>query len=375
MRPAMDDRIYWIGFTYVRGIGAVRFRGLLQAFNNMQIAWNASASQLLEVGLSQRIVENFQQVRCQIDLERIWNNIQKAGINVLTWDDEIYPRRLKEIDQPPPVLYTLGELTVQDEWAAAIVGTRRMTGYGRQVTEELAELLAHHGVTVVSGLARGVDAAAHQTTLKHGGRTIAVLGSGVDRIYPPEHRKLAEEIAKNGAVISDYPPGTPPESSNFPPRNRIISGLSRVVVVIEAGVTSGALITSTFAAEQGRDVFALPGSIYANQSKGTNRLIQQGARPLLETKDVLDALNIEQVQEYRQARLELPTDPREQQIMDSLGYEPVHIDDLGNSTGWGMDTLTSTLTMMELKGLVRQVGGMNYILVKEKGILYQADKK
>ncbi len=370
----MDDRLYWIGFTYVRGIGAVRFRGLLQAFQDMHTAWNASSSQLMEAGLNQRIIENFHQVRNQIDLEKIWDNIQKAGINVLIWDDENYPRRLKEIDQPPPVLYTLGELTVQDEWAAAIVGTRRMTGYGRQVTDELAELLAHHGVTVVSGLARGVDASAHQTSLKHSGRTIAVLGSGVDRIYPPEHRKLAEEIAKNGAVISDYPPGTPPESNNFPPRNRIISGLSRVVVIIEAGITSGALITSTFAAEQGRDVFALPGSIYANQSKGTNRLIQQGARPLIDVKDVLDALNIEQVQEYRQARLELPADPREQQIMENLSYEPVHIDDLGNLTGWGMDTLTATLTMMELKGLVRQVGGMNYILVKEKTILYQANK-
>ncbi|BCY19151.1 MAG: DNA-protecting protein DprA [Chloroflexi bacterium] len=371
----MDDRIYWIGFTYVRGIGAVRFRGLLQAFPDLQTAWNAPASQLAEAGLTAKIIENLHQVKKQIDLERILANIQKAGIHILTWKDENYPRRLKEIDQPPPVLYTLGELTVQDEWAAAIVGTRRMTGYGRQVTEELTELLAHHGVTVVSGLARGVDASAHQTALKHGGRTIAVLGSGVDRIYPPEHRKLAAEIAENGAVISDYPPGTPPESNNFPPRNRIISGLSRVVVVIEAGITSGALITSTFAAEQGRDVFALPGSIYANQSKGTNRLIQQGARPLLEPKDVLDALNIEQVQEYRQARLDLPADPREQQIMDALGYEPVHIDDLGHAIGWGMDALTSTLTMMELKGMVRQVGGMNYILVKEKGILYQADKK
>ncbi|NLF51016.1 MAG: DNA-protecting protein DprA [Leptolinea sp.] len=367
----MDDRLFWIGFTYVRGIGAVRFRGLLNAFGNMQSAWGASTSQLMEAGLSQKIIENFYQVKKQIDLELIWKNIEKAGISVLTWNEDLYPRRLKEIDQPPPVLYVLGELTVQDEWGVAIVGTRRMTGYGRQVTEELVELLANHGVTIVSGLARGVDACAHDTALKQGGRTIAVLGSGVDRIYPPEHRRLAEDIAKNGAVVSDYPPGTPPESSNFPPRNRIISGLSRVVVVIEAGVTSGALITSTFAADQGRDVFSLPGSIYANQSKGTNRLIQQGARPLIDVRDVLDVLNIEQVQEYRQARLELPTDPREQQILDNLGYEPIHIDDLGNATGWGMDTLTATLTMMELKGMVRQVGAMNYILVKEKGVLYQ----
>jgi DNA processing protein len=369
----MDDRLCWIGFTYVKGVGAVRFQGLLNTFGSMQKAWEASGDQLLEAGLSQRIIENFHQVRKQIDLDKIWNNIQKAGIRVLTWDDEEYPRRLKEIDQPPPVLYILGDLTLQDEWAVAIVGTRRMTGYGRQVTEELAALLANHGVTVVSGLARGVDAAAHQSTLKNGGRTIAVLGSGVDQIYPPEHRKLAEELSKNGAVISDYPPGTPPESNNFPPRNRIISGLSRVVVVIEAGITSGALITSTFAANQGRDVFALPGSIYANQSKGTNKLIQQGARPLLEASDVLDVLNIEQIQEYRQARLDLPADSTEQLLMDVLGYEPMHIDDLGSSSGLGMNMLTATLTMMELKGMVRQVGGMNYVLVKEKKIGYQVN--
>jgi len=371
--PGMDDRLCWIGFTYVKGVGAVRFQSLLNAFGSMEKAWEASDSQLLEAGINQRIVENFQQVKKQIDLPKIWNNIEKAGIRVLTWNDEEYPRRLKEIDQPPPVLYILGELTVQDEWAASIVGTRRMTGYGRQVTEELAALLANHGVTVISGLARGVDASAHQAALKNGGRTVAVLGSGVDRIYPPEHRKLAEDIAQNGAVISDYPPGTPPESNNFPPRNRIISGLSRVVVVIEAGITSGALITSTFAADQGRDVFALPGSIYANQSKGTNKLIQQGARPLLDVSDVLDSLNIEQVQEYRQARLDLPADQTEQQLIDVLGYEPMNINDLGNSSGLGMDTLTATLTMMELKGMVRQVGGMNYVLVKEKRIQYQVN--
>ena len=172
----------------------------------------------------------------------------------------------------------MGAITTEDQWAVAVVGTRRITAYGRQVAEEIARGLVQNGVTVVSGLARGVDAVAHQSALKNGGRTLAVLGSGVDNIYPPEHRKLADEINQSGAIISDYPPGTPPDSANFPPRNRIISGLAQAVIVVEAGEKSGALITAAFAAEQGRDVFAVPGYLYAPQSLGTNRLIHDGAR-------------------------------------------------------------------------------------------------
>jgi DNA processing protein len=185
-------------------------------------------------------------------------------------------------------MYIRGEYLPDDLFAVAIVGTRKVTPYGRQVTEEIASFLAANGMTVISGLARGVDAIAHQTALKAGGRTIGILGSGVDKIYPPEHRGLAEQMIARGAIISDYAVGTPPDASNFPPRNRIISGLSLAVVVIEAAETSGALITAEFAAEQGREIFAVPGSILAPQSKGTNRLIQKGAQPLL-TPDDLDA--------------------------------------------------------------------------------------
>ena len=232
-------------------------------------------------------------------MDKVWEKLQAGSIQVLTWDDEAYPRRLKEIDQPPPVLYLRGNLLPEDEWAVAIVGTRRVTAYGRQVAEELASVLARNGVTVISGLARGVDSIAHQAALNAGGRTIAVMGTGVEQIYPPENRRLAEQMLQQGALVSDYPLGTPPDGINFPPRNRIISGLALAVVVVEAGLTSGALITASFAAEQGREVFAVPGNITAPQSQGTNRLILDGATPLLSPQQVLEALNLTMVTEHR----------------------------------------------------------------------------
>jgi DNA processing protein len=366
----MDARQYWIGFNLVKGIGAVRFRALLDFFGDAAIAWQAPPDALREAGLSQKLVDQLVQLRSQVDLTRIWKHIQAQGINVLTWDDEDYPRRLKEIDQPPPVLYLRGALQLEDEWAVAIVGTRRLTAYGRQVTEEVAAALARNGVTVVSGLARGVDAVAHQTAVKQGGRTLAVLGSGVDRVYPPEHARLAEQIAQQGALISDYAPGTPPEGPNFPPRNRIISGLSLAVVVTEAGLDSGALITATFAAEQGRDVFAVPGSILAPQSQGANRLIQDGARPLLSPQDVLETLDLSKVTEQRVARTVLPADPTEAHLYQALGFEPVHVDDLRAQTNMPIEKVSATLALMELKGMVRQVGGMNYVRVREEGSSY-----
>jgi DNA processing protein len=309
-------------------------------------------------------------VRTTVDLDSFTDRLVSQGISVLTWEDNAYPPRLKEIDQPPPVLYVRGELMDEDSWAVAIVGTRRVSAYGRQVTEELAAFLAQNGVTVVSGLARGVDAIAHQAALNAGGRTLAVLGSGVDRIYPPENRQLAEKMMQSGAVISDYAPGTPPESSNFPPRNRIISGLSMAVVVVEAGETSGALITAQFAVDQGREVFAVPGNILAPQSKGTNRLIQQGARPLLAAQDILDVLNLTRVNEQRATRKVLPSDSVEVQLMDILTHEPLHVDEIRNRTGLSIHKVSATLVMMELKGLVRQVGGMNYVAVREEQAEY-----
>ena len=206
---------------------------------------------------------------------------------------------------------------------------------------------------------------AHQAALKAGGRTLAVLGCGVDRIYPPENRRLADEILARGAILSDYAPGTPPDSANFPPRNRIISGLSLAVVVVEAGEASGALITATFAAEQGREVFAVPGSILAPQSKGTNRLIRDGAQPLLDPQEVLEALNLTAVTEHQAARAALPSDPTERELYQLLGPEPVHIDEILTRTDLPIETVSATLALMELKGMARQVGGMHYVAVRE----------
>jgi len=361
----MDSRVYWIGFNLVKGIGAVRLQGLLDTFGNLEEAWKASPSTLRSAGLSQKIVEHLVKVRSEVDPERILGQMLAQGIEVLTWESDNYPQRLKQIDQPPPVLYVRGSLLPEDEWAVAVIGTRRVTAYGRQITEELAAFLASNGITVVSGLARGVDSLAHATALRSGGRTIAVLGSGVDQIYPPENRRMAEQITQQGAVCSDYPVGTPPDSSNFPPRNRLISGLSIASVIVEAGQTSGALITATFAAEQGRDVFAVPGSIFAPQSKGTNRLLQQGARPLLAYEEILDTLNLQQVQEFRAARTVLPANEIEKSLLQVLSLEPLHVDEIRARVQLPIEQVSSTLTIMELKGMARQVGGMNYVAVHE----------
>ncbi|MCZ2126442.1 MAG: DNA-processing protein DprA [Anaerolineales bacterium] len=361
----MDDKKYWIGFNLIKGIGAVRMQNLIAYFGDLESAWNAPAAELTSAGLGAKLTEKVLAAKKQVDLNQVWARIEAQGIKILTWADEEYPTRLKEIDQPPPVIYIRGDYAADDLFAVAIVGTRKVTAYGRQMAEEVASFLAASGITVVSGLARGVDAIAHQSALKAGGRTIAILGSGVDKIYPPEHRGLAEQIVERGAVMSDYAVGTPPESSNFPPRNRIISGLSLATVVIEAAETSGALITAEFAAEQGREVFAVPGSVLAPQSKGTNRLIQKGAHPLLTPADLMQALDLTRMEKQKSARKALPADETEAKVLSVLRGEPLHVDEIRNAADLPIEKISAALTMMELKGMVRQVGGMNYVAVRE----------
>ncbi len=361
----MDPKRYWVGFNLVKGIGAVRLKSVLDYFGSLEVAWNAPAGALLAAGLPQKAVEYLITLRKQMNPEELYERITTQGIQVITWEDANYPRRLKEINQAPPVLFMRGSFEMADDWAVAVVGTRRVTPYGRQVAIELAKYLALNGVTVISGLARGVDAVAHSSALQAGGRTIAVLGNGVDVVYPPEHRKLSEEIMKSGALISDYAVGTPPESQNFPPRNRIISGLSLATIVVEAGEKSGALITAEFAVEQGREVFAVPGSILAAQSTGTNRLIEEGARPLLKMAEILEVLKLEKLPEMRETRRVMPGSENEKKILKYLSHEPAHIDTICQLSGLPVNEVSATLTMMELKGMVNSVGGMNYVAARE----------
>lgn len=369
-----DEKLYWVAFSLVKGIGAVRFRRLLDEFGTLEKAWQASPAALEKAGLSQQLVQNLIKIRSEVHLNQYAERLKALGIDVLTWQDEGYPRRLIEIDQPPPVLYVRGELKQQDEVAVAVVGTRRVTRYGTQVTQEIAVALAQNGVCVVSGMARGVDALAHSAAMEAGGRTIAVLGSGLDQIYPPEHRTLAERIVRQGALISDYPPGTKPDATNFPPRNRIISGLSLAVVVVEAGEKSGALITASFAADQGRDVFAVPGNIKSPQSAGTNRLIQKGAFPFVTVEDLLEVLDITVLHQQQAARKILPTDPMEAQIYDVLQEQPLHVDEISRLAKLPVAQVTSTLTLMELKGLAKAVGGMSYVAARESGDEYHVSR-
>jgi DNA processing protein len=263
------------------------------------------------------------------------------------------------------VLFVKGALLPSDEWAVAVVGTRRVTVYGRQVAEEMARGLALNRVTVVSGLARGVDAIAHRAAMQAGGRTLAVLASGLDVIYPPEHKRLAGEIVERGALISDYPLGTQPKADYFPRRNRILSGLSLGVLVVEGDIKSGALITARQALEQNREVFAVPGPIYSPGSRGTNKLIQDGeAKLTLEVQDVLAELNLSMASHQIEMAELVPADETESVLLRHLGAEPVHVDEVRRECGLPIATVTSALAMLELKGLVRQVGRMNYVRVR-----------
>jgi DNA processing protein len=352
---------YWIAFNRVTGIGPARLRALLDVCGNVEAAWHASIQQLQEARLDRRSIENLLSARREIHPDQEYERVRAAGVTTLTWDDADYPTALRTIDASPPVLYVRGRLTSQDEWAVALVGTRHASTYGREVAQVLASELARHGVTVVSGLALGVDTVAHRAAVEAGGRTLAVLGSGLDQLYPPQNRGLSQAIAQQGAVISDYPLGTHPDANNFPPRNRIISGLSRGVVVIEAGERSGALITARFAAEQGRDVFAVPGSILHPGSAGCNNLIQQGATPLLSVDDVLEQLNMVHLQERMDVRRSVAADGQEASILALLSGEPTHIDDIGRAAAMPAATVGGLLAILELKGLVRQVAAMTYV--------------
>jgi DNA processing protein len=297
------DLPYWLALNRVKGIGPARFR-LLDAFGSAAEAWEAGPHAWRAAGLDARTTEALERQRLTIVPDAELERLIKLRVRAVRFIDPSYPRLLSEIPLPPAILYVHGEMAAEDEWALAVVGTRRASAYGRQMTERLVHELAAQRITTVSGLARGIDTHAHVAALDAGGRTIAVLGCGPDLVYPPENAKLAARIVEQGAVVTEFAPGVQPEASNFPARNRLISGLSLGVLVTETPEGSGALITTRFAAEQGRDVFAVPGNATSRGSLGCNRLIQDGAKLVIEPLDITTELNLHLVPQ--QKRLQIP---------------------------------------------------------------------
>jgi DNA processing protein len=360
------DIKYWVGFNNIPGIGRVRLGQLQNYFGSLELAWHASPGDMKRAGLDSAGLRSITQWRDKISPDAEMEKLERRHVKVLTCNDDDYPRRLKEIYDYPPVLYVKGSILPEDEWCLAVVGTRRATIYGKQITEEITTDLATSKITIVSGLARGIDTIAHRSALKAGGRTLAVFASGLDIIYPAENEKLAAEIVEQGAIISEYPLGARPRAENFPRRNRILSGLSLGVLVTEADEDSGAIITARDALEQDREVFAIPGSVLSPASRGTNRLIQRSEAKLVRTHtDILEELNLTAVARQMEMREILPETETESALIGQLGAEPCHIDEVCRKSGLPAATVSSTLAMLELKGVVKQVGTMNYVLSRE----------
>ncbi len=368
----MPDIRYWIGFNLIPQIGPIKIRRLLDHFGDLATAWSADSFELVRAGLDKRALENFLHARKTLNLDQELEKVNRAGVRALTWDDADYPRRLKEISNPPFVLYIKGELMPEDEWALAVVGTRRASAYGREVTRQIVGDLVRNKITIVSGLARGIDAEAHRSALDAQGRTIAVVGCGLDIIYPPEHKKLSQQIMEHGALLSEYSLGTQPEAGNFPPRNRIISGLSLGVLLAEGDWDTGAGITLEFALEQDRETFAVPGSVFRKESHAPHKYIQQGEAKLVTSAlEILEELNLTMVEQHQQARAVMPDNETESALLKHLSSDPMHVDELGRESGLPISIVSSTLALMELKGLVRQVGAMNYVSAHEASEEYK----
>lgn len=396
-----DSLGYWIALSRVPRLGSARFR-LLESFfdGDLSAAWEAAARELRAAGVGRAVAQSIVSARESSSPDQELARLRDAGISAITWHDPKYPQRLKETDDAPPVLYVRGSLPAVDAPSIAVVGTRRPTDYGYRVTADLCSSLAAHGVVVISGLALGIDSRAHKSTVDASGLTVAVLGNGLDTVYPRENLRLAERIvAEGGAIISEFPIGVRPEASNFPRRNRIISGMTLGTLVTEAGETSGTRWTVYHALEQNREIFCVPGSVYSESSRLTNRLIREGAKLVCNVNDILVEIGLESTE--RQIPLDLtdtgtspsaPTksglngrtettraqyhdpiecqstapetpDSDEAELLQHIARDPVHIDDLVTLSSRPISEVSGLLTMLELKGLVRQVGTMHYQLV------------
>ncbi|MDP2916826.1 MAG: DNA-processing protein DprA [Dehalococcoidia bacterium] len=359
------DTKYWVGFNIVPGIGRVKFAQLENYFGNLENAWKAGESDLKQSGLDTGAIKAIVTWRPKIALDEEMEKLERCGVKLLTNHDTAYPSRLKEIYDYPPLIYVRGSLLPEDEWCIAVVGTRRATVYGRQVTEEIVTDLVRNKITVVSGLARGIDSVAHRCALEAGGRSIAIFACGLDTVYPAENIGLARSLIDHGAIISEHALGAKPRADNFPRRNRIMSGMSLGVLVVEADETSGAMITAHMALEQNREVFAIPGSILSPASRGTNHLIQEGAKLVRSCTDILEELNLTATAQQMEMKEIIPESDTEASLLKLLSAEPKHIDEVCRTSSLPTATVSSTLAMMELKGLVKQVGTMSYVLVRE----------
>ncbi len=367
-----DELKYWVAFGRIPRIGRVRFALLEKHFGSLGRAWGAGAQELRDGGVDSATAELIAARRPAIDPDAEVAHLDASGVQAFTWHDDEYPARLKQIYDLPPVIYVKGRLLPEDERSVAVVGTRRPTAYGREAAHRLSYDLAVAGVTIVSGLARGIDAIGHRAALEANKRTLAVLGNGLDIVYPAEHAGLAGQIVRNGALISEHPLGVRPAAINFPRRNRILSGMTLGTLVVEAGDESGALITASHALEQDREVFVVPGSIFSPASSGTNRLISDsGGKLVTDARDILEELNLTYVGQQLELKALFPEDENEREVLRHVTFDPIHIDEVIRSTGLPISTVSGLLAMMELKNMIRQVGGMNYVRIKEGSAGYK----
>lgn len=348
-------------------MGPVRLRKLLEVFGTPEAILRAKAGELEKIpGVGPEAARSIARWETQVDLAAELRRIEKAGVRVLIASDPEYPALLREIHDPPIALYVLGSLAERDRHSIGIVGTRKPTHYASECAKKLAYQLAYAGLTITSGLARGVDTFAHQGALAARGRTIAVIGSGLGRLYPPENRVLAEKIAAQGAVVSEFPYETPADRQTFPMRNRIISGLSFGLLVIEAGQRSGALISATQAAEQGRSLYAVPGRIDNPNCFGSNRLLQQGAKLVTAAEDILEDLQLLFPQTPTLPTRPLPQDlsPEQTQVLAALGAEELFADELAAKSGLPSQVVSSSLLALELRGLVKTLPGNRFVRIE-----------
>lgn len=360
----MKEKEYWLAFSAFPQIGPKKFRLLRDYFGSAKKAWQVKKEKLLEIGLSEKLVLDFEKHRQTFNPSSYFLRLEKLGIKVIISEDKEYPENLKKIDDAPFLIYILGEIRPSDGLAISVVGTRKITSYGKQVTESLVADLAVSGLTIISGVAYGVDYVAHSTALEVGGRTIGVWAGGLDVGLSGFRQNLVRRILETGqgAIVSEFPLGFHPNRSTFPQRNRIIAGLSLGVLVTEAAEDSGSLITTNFAQKQKRPVFAVPGPITSSLSKGTANLIKKGAKLVYQVGDILEELKLAERGKRLAAREVLPESKEEELILNLLKDESKHIDEVARETGMEIAKLSSLLTLMEMKGKIKNLGGMVYAL-------------